>query len=110
MGCDLPAAARSGSPLPCPAPPRPPPSSAPQEQQAFGGTSPGLSTFDGFDAPGFAVQGAAAAGAAEDDTLDVLQSLAALSRQLALDAAEDDQVLQNLERIQQQEAEAEAAQ
>lgn len=41
-------------------------------------------TFDGFDSPGgYSVQLAAQAAAEEeDDTLDVLQSLAALSRQL----------------------------
>lgn len=40
----------------------------------------------------------------EDETLDVLQSLAALSRQLAADAAEDDELLQSLARMEESEA------
>lgn len=38
----------------------------------------------------------ASAAAGDDDTLDILESLAALSRQLAADAAEDDAIVQAL--------------
>lgn len=47
--------------------------------------------------------------AAEDEALDVLQSLAALSRQLALDAAEDDQLLQSIEKIDAEQQAGEGA-
>lgn len=45
-------------------------------------------------------------GEGEDDALDVLMSLAALSRQLAADAAADDELVASINRIEAAEAAA----
>lgn len=65
----------------------------------------------GLPAPGGYAPIGPGAGApqADDDTLDILESLAALSRQLAADAAEDDAIVQALATSWTGEAEQQAA-
>ncbi len=62
------------------------------------GTASTDSAVDAGTAYGYApaVGGGGGAAPGDDDTMDILESLAALSRQLAADAAEDDAIVQAL--------------
>ena len=55
----------------------------------------GAAAYDAA-APSYYYDRSASSSGSEEDALDVLESLAALSRQLAADAAEDDAIVQSL--------------
>lgn len=78
---------------------------------ANGAAYDGGAAWAGFGAGGlFGGAGGDSEGEGEDEALDVLQSLAALSRQLAADAAADDELVASIQRIEEeQEASAAAA-
>lgn len=63
------------------------------EEQGVTSSQPGTASYD------TASYATGSSGTADDDALDVLQSLAALSRQLAADAAADDELVASIQRL-----------